>query len=274
MRIVNNTINYVFNLVFFPFEQLAPAWGLIAISLVTGVLLLMVFRYTSNQSAIKQAKDKIKAHILELSLYRDNLKITLNALANILTYNLVYLKHLVPSLLIIMPIMILILVQLHLRYQYRPLTAGESVLVKCRLTSHIQDRTVQVSLQTPPAIRLDTPVLRIPEQNEFNWRIKIQTPGDHNLAFGIDSRNIIKSVRAIPGVMLLSPVKVQPAWLKMLFNPGENPLPGHSGIEVIEIGYPRRQLALFNCNCHWLILFFIFTVFFTLMLKGVFKVEI
>ncbi len=49
-----------------------PGWlSATTAAAVTGVLLLAVFKYTSNQRAIKRVRDDINAHLLALKLFKD-----------------------------------------------------------------------------------------------------------------------------------------------------------------------------------------------------------
>ena len=45
----------------------------LAISIVIGFLMVIVFRYTSDQKAIGRAKDQLKAHLLAVRLFQDQL---------------------------------------------------------------------------------------------------------------------------------------------------------------------------------------------------------
>ena len=66
-------INGIFNVIFAPFKGMHPAVGLLVISVATGIVMLLIFGKTSNQRAIRQAKGKLKAHISEIWLFRDDL---------------------------------------------------------------------------------------------------------------------------------------------------------------------------------------------------------
>ena len=46
-----------------------PALIVVGISLVIGLLMVVVFRYTSDQKAIHIAKDHLKAHLLALAAF-------------------------------------------------------------------------------------------------------------------------------------------------------------------------------------------------------------
>ena len=65
-----NIVNYIFHLIFMPFQGLNSAVGLFVVSVLTGIVMLIIFRYTSNQKGIEQVKNRIKAYFLEMKLYR------------------------------------------------------------------------------------------------------------------------------------------------------------------------------------------------------------
>ena len=55
-----------------------PGWlSATAIAAVTGVLMLAVFKYTSNQGAIKRVRNDIDAHLLALKLFKDSASVAL-----------------------------------------------------------------------------------------------------------------------------------------------------------------------------------------------------
>src|SRR5438093_12939173 len=62
-----------------------PGWlSATIVAAVTGVLLLVVFKYTSNQRAIKRVRDDIKAHLLSLKLFKENPWVAVRAQGRIL----------------------------------------------------------------------------------------------------------------------------------------------------------------------------------------------
>jgi len=59
------------------FSISVPAALVLVISIVVGLLMVVLFRYTSNQKAIRIAKDQLKAHLLAVRLYQDQLPVVL-----------------------------------------------------------------------------------------------------------------------------------------------------------------------------------------------------
>ena len=62
-----------------------PGWlSATVVAAVTGVLLLVVFKYTSNQRAIKRVRNDIDANLLALKLFKDSTRVALRAQGRIL----------------------------------------------------------------------------------------------------------------------------------------------------------------------------------------------
>ena len=64
MDLFNKIITWIFDILFYPFAGLHPVWGLIFISVITGVLMLLIFKVTSNQAGIRKTKSHIQAYLL------------------------------------------------------------------------------------------------------------------------------------------------------------------------------------------------------------------
>ena len=150
MHIVNLVVGRAVDLVLWPFRGLSPWFGLVVVSLLTALLMLEVYKLTSNQAAIRRAKDRIKAHLLEMRLYKDNMRVTLGAQAGILKSNLAYMAaNLKPLAVMIVPL-VLILARLSLWFDRAPLRPGEETLVKVELAASADPLSPGLRLTLPP----------------------------------------------------------------------------------------------------------------------------
>ena len=105
MEYINAALKRNFGILLYPFRTIDPLWSLAFLSLIMGALMLVIFRYTSNQAAIGDAKRKIRAYMYELSLFKDEIGIVLSAQRNILRENMKYIKHAArPMLFMIIPL--------------------------------------------------------------------------------------------------------------------------------------------------------------------------
>ena len=83
MGILNSILTALFDTVY-AVLGLGPRWlSLVLLSAVVGVIALIVVRYCSNQAAIGRVKDDIKANMLSLKLFKDELRVVLKAQARL-----------------------------------------------------------------------------------------------------------------------------------------------------------------------------------------------
>jgi len=264
----------IFDILLSPFSSLSPWYGIAAVSLVTGVVMLLIFRGTSNQRAIRRAKDRIRAHLLEVRLYRDDVRVLLRAQKDILLNNLAYLGNsLVPLVVMIIPV-VLILVQLNAHYGYQPLRPGESAIVAAKFARPGDLDACRLGLEVPPGLRVETPPLRIPAQSEVDWRIGAERPGRYTVRIIVGEGSVEKEVVVGDTHTRVSPERVGSGWWAVLMNPGEKPLPDTSAVCSITVGYQPASLPLLRWNIHWLVAFFVLSIAFGFALKGLFRVEV
>jgi uncharacterized membrane protein (DUF106 family) len=275
MHIVNLVFGRVVDLILLPFRGMSPWFGMTAASLLTALLMLEVFKLTSNQAAIRKAKDRIKAHLLELRLYKDNMRVTLRAQAAILKANLAYMAaNLKPLAVMIVPL-VLILAQLSLWFDRAPLRPGQETLVKVGLVETADPVSLDLQLEAPAGLEVSSPAVRIPDEHEIVWRIKAVAPGNGRLILRVADGTIEKSItvggRSLTKVSTLA--SRGSIWKQVLY-PGERPLPAGTPVRSVEVLYPAKSLTAFGLGVHWLVAYLILSIAFGFAFKGVFKVEI
>ena len=275
MSAVNIVFGRLVDLILLPFRGLPPWFGMAAVSLFTALLMLGVYKLTSNQTAIRRAKDRIKAHLLELRLYKDDLRVTLAAQGGMLKANLAYMAaNLKPLAVMIVPL-VLILTQLSLWFDRAPLLPGEETLVKAGLETDADPVDLGLELETPPGLEITAPPVRIPDEHEVVWRIKALAPVTGRLVLRGDGPAVEKSV-TVGGRPLtkVSALASRGSFWKRLLHPGESPLPKGAPVLSVEVLYPAKTLAAFGLRVHWLVAYLVLSVAFGFALKGPFKVEI
>jgi hypothetical protein len=275
MWAVNSVLDKVFDGIFLPLGFIGPGLAIVVVSFLTGLLMLAVFRWTSNQTGIRKAKTQIKAHLLEIRLYKDNLRQSLKAQGRVLAANVRYIAHaLRPMLVMIVPVM-LILFQLNLRFGVRALTPGESVLLKVRFTDTTKPEEMDVRLQVPPGVVLETPPIQIAETREIDWRLSAESSGRYPLLFRSGGTEFSFPLVVGPDRLAKVPnVKPGRLVLDQAAHPGDAPVPKGTPVASVEIAYPSQKLRFLGLNIHWLVAFFGLSIIFGFAFKGVMKVEI
>jgi hypothetical protein len=275
MSVINSILNAIFDIFFAPFRGLNPWAAMLAVSLVTGVLMIFVYKLTSNQAGIARTKNLIKAHLLELRLYKDSMSTSFKSYGSILWCNAKYIGHaLRPMLVMIIPIL-LILVQLNAWFAFRSLNEGEQFLLKVKLVEGQSPMQTGLALAPSPAYDIETPALRMEEEREIDWRLRAKVKGLHEIAFTLSDQTIVKTLAVGQRPLTrLSPLKPGRNFFDKAFNPSEPALAKDSPIKSIEVAYPEARLRFLGIGFHWLVAFFILSIIFGFGLKGVFKVEI
>lgn len=257
--------------------SLLPIWaGLALLSGVTGVIMLVVFRYASNQEAIGRAKDDIKANLLALKLFKDDLGVALRvqwrlfcAIARLQRYVLT------PILVMLLPI-VLGLGQMGTRYQWRPLRSGERTLIKMKLDDRV-GLVVDIRLEPSPGAIVE--VGPVPGGGTLVWRIRAGAAGRHTLRFHVDGELFEKELIVVDSspsrrasAVRVSAVRVVSDWSAQMFHPIERRMPSNRFVESIEIVYPDRDSWVYGSDW-WVLHFFIVSMLTALAFKPLFKVK-
>ncbi len=116
-------MNALFDLLLKPFQTLNPLWGLAWISALTGVMMILVFKKTSNQQAISKLRRKMGSRALGMLLFLESPPTVLKLAFGLITDNFIYLWHLLKPMLIITIPFVVIASQLDARYSRKPLDA-------------------------------------------------------------------------------------------------------------------------------------------------------
>src|SRR5262245_34222857 len=203
--------------------------------------MLVVFKYTSNQRAIKQVRRNIRANLLAVKLFKDNMAVGLRAQTDISANAFQLLLFAVVPMLVMFVPMCLLLGQLALWYQARPLRTGEETVVTVKLNSDAGTSRNAVEMLPNDAIEVTTGPVRIASQREMCWTIKPLADGYHRLAFQIDGQVVEKELACGDGFMRVSARRPEWDWSQVLLHPRETPFPPGAPIQSIDIEYPERS---------------------------------
>ena len=238
---------------------------LTVLSLAAGAGALWVFGRFSDQDAIRNARRKLRAHLYELSLFAHDPVLIWRAQKQLLTWNARYLAlTLKPAVILTIP-MALLLIQLDTVYGRRPLRPGESAIVAARFTPAVDFNASLLSLDAPGGATVETPPVRLSEEHEVCWRVRVQRSLAGVLHVRAAGRSYDKSLVAAGGLAYVPARRVN-SRLKQLWHPGESVLPGDT-VEWIEVGYPAAEIRVFGWRIHWLLWFFVVSMTGALMFR-------
>ena len=255
-----------------PVQGQLPLVLVVVSSVVVGLLMVVVFRYTSDQKAIHTAKDHLKAHLLAVRLFPDQLSVVLSSYGRILGGTGRYLRLAFKPLLLVIVPLILLIAQLDRYLGSLPLQPGQAFLVKVRTAN--ADTLNEVLLQLPPEMTITAPVVHVPADNEVVWRVVAEKDGAYAVNIGAAGQIFSKRAVVSSSLARLSPIRLRGrCWERVLLS-GEPALPDNSPIQSIEVSYPSRSIYFAWLEWNWIWLFFVLSLVAGFFFKRVLGIEI
>ncbi len=276
MENFNLVTTSVFSALLSPFSAFPPVWGLVALSVVAGVILALVYGRISNQRALKNVKRYITAGIYESVLFRHDLPTSLKAQAGMLWGGIKYFAIAIPPILILLIPSLIILSQLNLRYGARSLTPGEKTVITVTMKS--EDGLFEAEARGSEGITL-TPPLRDLDNLQVSWRV--DTPPAKSLTTSGSTVTL-----SVAGVSSTQPLYVgsQPSLLQTQLHtsslwqflyPGDSvPETLRSYVQSIVVTYPEQTMHFAGMSVHWLVLFVCLSIASGFAASKVFGIEI
>ena len=249
-----------------------PLAIVIVVSLVVGFVMVVLFGYTSDQKAIGVAKDQLKAHLLAVRLYRDQIPVVMGSYGKILRGTARYLKlAFMPLLYVIIPITLL-MVQIDRYLGQTPLPVNVPFLLTVRMTpvhpapvlpagqTAGGDVTNDVTLDLPTEITMTAPAVHVPADSEIVWRLVGSKEGKYEVKIFARGQSAEKTVYVGNDLPRISTIRLRGKFWERMFSSAEPPLPENSPIESISINYPDRNIEIAGYGMNWIWLFFILSM--------------
>jgi hypothetical protein len=259
---IHAALALVFAWLWKPIEFLSPTLQLAVVSALFGIVMVLVYGKISNQGAIRKVKEQIGAALLEVVLFRRDVRISLRAQASLLWAGVKYfLLAMGPVLVLAIPFA-LVLGHINLRLGARPLQVGEPSVLAVSVAKGTDVRSIQLS--APSGIDVVGPV-RIPKSESLYWRLTPQQPGD--LAFDLRSAGgaslsealVAGAASRTPPAGIFLSTSNWPA--QMLFPNGSAAQRLDTApLQSVELTYPQREYVFFGLGMSWITAFLIISI--------------
>jgi hypothetical protein len=244
----------------------SPLAIVIWVSLVVGLVMVVLFGYTSDQKAIGIAKDQLKAHLLAVRLYRDQIPVVMGSYGKILRGTGRYLKlAFMPLLYVIIPITLL-MVQIDRYLGQTPIAVNSPFLLTVKLAGNdvlkdgLNHVLNDVALDLPAEIAMTAPPVHISDGNEIVWRLTGAKDGKYEVKIDAGGQSVAKAVCIGSDLPRISTVRLRGRFWERLFSSAEPALPDNSPIESISINYPDRDIDIAGYGMNWIWMFFILSM--------------
>jgi hypothetical protein len=249
-----------------------PAAIVVLVSIVVGFLMVIIFGYTSDQKAIKRAKDQLKAHLLAVRLFQDQLGVVLRSYAGIIRGTGRYLVLAFKPLLFVIIPLTLLMIQIDRYLGSQPLQPEQQFLLKAHAAN--TDAMNTLTLELPPEVQATAPPVHAVADNEVVWRLAAEKDGKYDIGIQSAGQTYIKRIVVGGGLPRLSSIRLRGNfWERMLYS-GEPALPASSPVQSIEVQYPARDVSFAGIASNWIVAFFVLSLIAGFIFKSALGIEI
>jgi len=290
MNVVNGVMKGLVDVLMAPFLA-APLVGLLVLGIAFGAAAAVVVRFTSNQKALKRLSNRVREHLLGIFLWKDDV-ISLRAVGGLLWASVLRIWYQVPPMLIMIIPFMLLLGQMGMYYQFRPLRsggagdAGATTNVRVVASPEGWDAVRSAELRAPQGLAVEGRV-RIPSERRVSWRVRA-TPelaaGAHTLEFALPDGNVQKVITtdgADGPLLFTNPLRPDAirglgdgsGILDALLYPGEPAFAAASPIQRIEIDYGDRSTPVLGLDMPWWLTFLLATFIGAFAMMPIIKVQ-
>ena len=255
-----------------PLSGLAGWFFATLAAVASGVIMLIIFKYTSKQSSIAAVRRQIRANLLALKLFKHSARVVLGSQWRVfLGVGRLLQLAIVPVAVMLIPTALL-LGQLALRYEARPLRIKEEAVVTLALGGDSGSPLPSVQMQPNDAFEDMSGPVRIFSKREVCWNVRGLKNGQHRIVVLIDGRPVEKELVVGSGLLPVSIRRPQWRLLDVLMHPREAPFRRDDGVRAIEIQYPARSSWTSGPD-GWLIYWFVIALLSGFCLRRVFNVS-
>jgi hypothetical protein len=252
MNALNHAVTAVFDVLLGPLEILGRPVALVLVSGVFGVLALIAFKHISYQRGIKAAKDKIKAHLIEIRIYQDDLAIVGKAIVKVLARNLQYMAlNFGPFIPLSIPF-VFVMAQLVTRYGFAPVPVhaegervmpGKGTLIEVELAREHADLVRGLKIEYPAGVRAISPLVRVPSEGRAFQEVVATSAGAHELEVVLaDGTRERKALVAGASARSMQPERARGFFASLLW-PAEDSFASASPFERVSFAYPDSRLG-------------------------------
>ncbi|MFO7627410.1 MAG: hypothetical protein R6V62_09150 [Candidatus Fermentibacteraceae bacterium] len=251
-----------------PFRNCPPFTGLLTVSLVFGVIMILIFKFASNQRAIGAIRSRMGARALGMLLHLHSPVTVIKTAAALMADNFAYLWRIITPMLVIAVPFILTAAALDARYGSMPVPRGVPTTVT--LTWDVLPAREGFSV-TGTGITVIEPVVFVDTLRQTSFRVQNANPGATVTAGGV-TFPLGASAEGSGPVIYRGAARMNAA--ERLLKPFLAPLPNDSPVIEVTAGIPEARYSILGGRWSWLTVFLVYSSLAAIAGAAAFKVKV
>jgi uncharacterized protein YggT (Ycf19 family) len=167
---LNRIFSELTTILLIPFRKLPPLAGLIWLSVLAGMIIILIFRWLTDQEEISRLRKKMGAQVLGMLLYLSNPRTVLSMAGKLILSNFRYLWLILWPLVVIAVPYAVLLGQADARYSTVPPGPEDNITITLTYDDHLPSRE-EFSAMAGNA-QIPEPPVFVPALNEISFRIR------------------------------------------------------------------------------------------------------
>ncbi|HLD00454.1 MAG TPA: EMC3/TMCO1 family protein [Candidatus Nanoarchaeia archaeon] len=245
----------IFNPVFQPLLNASPFWAIVVLSFLVSVLITLVYKLVTNQTQMKELKEKQKEYQKQMRDLKSNPPEMMKVQKEAMQLNMQYMKQsFKPTLITMLPILVIFSwMTAHLSFE--PIYPGEPYSISANFNENLAgEAEIEVSEGTEILSEKVQPIT-----GAVTWNLK-SSEGEHKVQVKVGEEIQSKDVLITSELKYAEPLTAYK----------------HSSIEKITINYnklkPLGEHSILGWNPGWLGLYIILSIVFSMALRKLLKV--
>ncbi|MBS3105629.1 DUF106 domain-containing protein [Candidatus Woesearchaeota archaeon] len=240
------------NIIFAPLLKLPVLWVVIILSFIVSVIIIVITKYTTDQTLMKKLKDDIKDYQKQIKELKGNPAKAMEVQKKAMELNMKYMMHsLKPTIITFIPI-ILIFGWMSSTFAYESIKPNQEFSISAFFDKNA-DGNAEIIITE--GIEITNEKNKKIENGKATWTLKGEE-GEHILEFAYNNEKQQKSILITNAEKYIEPIKKT-----------------SGAIKSIQIDYNSRKiLNLFGWKLGWLGTYIIFSIIFTMTLRKFMKV--
>lgn len=254
-----DSLVYLFDPIFRPLlEYTTPFWSLFIISIAIALFMTLIYKWTTNQSLMKDLKDELNAVQKQLKELRNQPEKMMEVQKKAMETNMKYMMHSMRSTLFTFIPIIIIFAWLNANLAFEPIIPNQDFTTTIEFQDAAQGIITLKGITGPDergVALLSEKNVEISDGNAI-WKLKAKEPGLYNIDYELDGKVYTKEVLISTEQMYSTPEKVI----------------NDNNIKSIKVDYNPLRFNILGIKLSWLWTYIIVSIVFSMLFRKLFKV--
>lgn len=258
-------LDSLLNPIFGPLLRLSALWAIVIISLIIALIMILIYKFTTNQTLMKEMKMQLKGYQKQLKEHRGDTAKMSELNKKMMSINMKVFRQSMKSMFVTWIPIILIFGWMNAHLGYYPILPGEEFSTSIIFEDNVEGT---VELKVPYGVELISESIQEINNGKAEWKLNGMT-GTHLLEYNFENEKLLKEILITEEKAYKNPIKAKKGFLSF----GGDHIQEDSKAVQISVSHKRvYPLEIFGLRLSWFWTYFIFTLIFNMALRKLMRI--